>query len=813
MRDMRNRLEGWFERYAHHIYRNRVKALLMVLVLFLAAASQIPKITMDLSTEGFLHENDPSLTAYNAFRDQFGRDELIIIALNPPEIFDEKFLRMVKSLHEELEEKVPHIDDITSIVNARNTRGEGDRLIVEDLLENWPETPEEMATLKQRVLSNPLYKNTLISGDGKFTTIVLKTYSHSTLGQDLDVLEGFEDEGIESPSHKSNVPTKDKYLTDRENSEVVLAVQSVLSKYKSPDFPAYLAGTPVVIHFLKRNMIKDARKFMALSMAAIAFLLFVMFRRFSGVILPLLIVALSVVSTIGIMAAFGVPIKLPTQILPSFLLAVCVGASVHILAIFYYRLRHSGNKEDAIAYALGHSGLAVVMTSFTTAAGLMSFITAEVAPIADIGIFAGIGVLIGLIYTLILLPSLLALVSIKGEQSRKEKIKTTLMDRFLMAIARFSTGHPYKILFVSLLIIVLSIAAASRIIFSHAPLDWFPEKSQIRLDSEKIDQEMRGSVSFEIVADTQKENGLYDPGILNRLEDSAAHVEPLEIDGIFVGKAMSVATLLKEINQALNENQPEFYTIPQDRELVAQEFLLFENSGSDDLEDVVDSQFSKARFTIKVPLNDALQYKRFYAEISSYFSDKFPDTTITITGIGTILYRTLSNAMRSMAKSYVIALIVITILMVLLIGRARIGLLSMIPNLAPILLTMGIMGVMSIHMTLFTMLVGSIAIGLAVDDTIHFMHNFRRYYEKSGDPKAAVYETLQTTGRAMLVTSVVLSTGFFIFTFSTMKNLFDFGLLTSFTIMMALVADYFIAPALMVIVNPKRQKHEKGGMS
>jgi predicted RND superfamily exporter protein len=144
--------------------------------------------------------------------------------------------------------------------------------------------------------------------------------------------------------------------------------------------------------------------------------------------------------------------------------------------------------------------------------------------------------------------------------------------------------------------------------------------------------------------------------------------------------------------------------------------------------------------------------------------------------------------------------------MVFLIGRLRIGLLSMIPNLTPIVIMLGIMGIFSFPMDVFAMMVGSIAIGLAVDDTIHFMHNFRRYYEQKGDPVWAVHETLQTTGRAMLVTTVVLSIGFFIFMFASMQNIFNFGVLTGVTIIMALLADYFLAPALMVIVNkPKFQ--------
>jgi predicted RND superfamily exporter protein len=192
-------------------------------------------------------------------------------------------------------------------------------------------------------------------------------------------------------------------------------------------------------------------------------------------------------------------------------------------------------------------------------------------------------------------------------------------------------------------------------------------------------------------------------------------------------------------------------------------------------------------------------------KVSDYFEKEFPDAKLTYTGMMALLFKTVVNAIRTLAKSYLSALVVITILMVFLIGRVRIGLLSMIPNLTPILMMIGAMGIFSIRMDLFSMLVASIAIGLAVDDTIHFMHNFRRYYDESGDPVKAVHDTLHTAGRAMLVTTIVLCLGFFIFAFATMRNLITFGILTGFTVLMALVADYFLAPALMVVVNkPKK---------
>jgi predicted RND superfamily exporter protein len=307
-----------------------------------------------------------------------------------------------------------------------------------------------------------------------------------------------------------------------------------------------------------------------------------------------------------------------------------------------------------------------------------------------------------------------------------------------------------------------------------------------------------------VVIDTGKENGLYDVALLDRIEKTSAYLETLSVGKVFVGKAWSLTTILKETNRALNENREEFYAIPRDSQLVAQELLLFENSGSDDMEDFTDSRFSKMRLMVKVPFEDAVEYSRFIGVVSDYLEKEFPDVKVTVTGMTALLFRTMTNAIKSMAKSYIYALIIITTLMILLIGRLKIGLLSMVPNLAPIIMALGIMHWFNVPMNLFTMLVGNVAIGLAVDDTIHFMHNFRRYFEDSGDVKTAVRNTLHTTGRAMLVTSCVLSLAFFIFMFASMYNIVYFGAMTGLTIVMALLADYFVAPALMVIVYGKR---------
>lgn len=809
MTDVRKRIERGFESFARLVFRNRLKTLFIMALFAGAIMSNLPKITIDTSTEGFLREKDPALVAYNEFRDQFGRDEMVIIALNPENVFDIGFLKKLRGLHYELKENVPHLDDITSMVNARNTLGREDELIVEDLLENFPETDEDLAALRERVMSNPIYRNMLISEDGTFTTIAIKTNAYSSSGAVEDALAGFDEAGgfedLEGGAGDEKQPER-KFLTDEENSEVVEAVREIVEKYAGPDFPAYIAGSPVVSNDLKRSMQKDMRRFMLMALTIIVLFLYIMFRRVSGVILPLAVVLLTLFSTIGAMAFFGVPLKLPTQILPSFLMAVCVGDSVHVMAIFYYRLHNGCDSEDSIVYALGHSGLPIVMTSLTTAAGLASFSTAQVAPIADLGKFSSLGVMLGLVYTIVLLPALIAFTPFTKKETPAHEAKREKMDRVLTRVADFSTGHPVSITVISSIFIIAALAFAITVRFSHNPLKWFPEDSQIRKTTTLIDHKMKGTVTLEVITDTGGENRLYEPDILKGLDVLATEIEKIKTDGFFVGKAFSVADILKEINRALNENRQEFYRIPDDRRLIAQEFLLFENSGSDDLEDVVDSQFSLSRFTIKAPWLDAIRYAEFIDDVKSRFDRRLGGDVekITITGMIPILSKTLSAAMKSAAVSYVIAGVVITIMMIILIGSVRVGLLSMVPNLLPIILAIGVMGVFKMPMDMFTMLIGSIAIGLAVDDTVHFMHNFRRYYHETRDAREATRKTLTTTGRAMLATSVVLSTGFFIFMFASMNNLFNFGLLTGLTIVTALLADFLLAPALMTLMAKSR---------
>ncbi len=799
MKNLNNAITRTFENITAAVYHRPIISITLITFISILLIAPVYKINFDTSNVSILQSSDPALTAYNQFRERFGTDNFIIVAIESPDIFSLDFIKKFRALHRELERNVPYLEDVTSLANIRYIKNVVNNYIVSEsflvgLSRSGIQTPEMKAAVKDRILSNPLIKNIYVSEDGTFTTILLRTKLHKRQFSVKDALDDFGDHSSENKDYSKY------YLNYDDKQKTASAVRDILKKYEADDFKPYVTGTDMIAIYMKDAMTRDIKLFVALCLAIICSILYYLFRRISGVLLPVVIILLTLLATLGIMVYAGKPIKHTSQIIPSFLLAVCVCDSVHILALFFHKYELSKDKKDAIVYAIGHSGFPVVLTSLTTAAGLLSFATAQLSAIKDVGIFASTGVLLGLFYSLFLLPALIAVLPIKEKMAADPSAVNHHMSRLMTHISNVSRFHPKTVLFVSTVLIGVSIYFAIAIRFSHDILSWFPQNNPIRIATELIDKNLKGTVNLEIVIDTHKPNGILNPDLLNRMDMAAKDMENLEVDGIFGGKAFSIAILLKELNKGIHSNDPRFYTIPRNENTIAQEILIFENVAKKYISSFTDTQYSLARFTIKVPFKESIRYIKFLNAVETYFSAHFPDTTISVTGVVPLLVATSERVVKSIKESYTIAFIVITLLMILLIGNLPMGLLSMIPNLFPIVFALGIMGLFNITIDAATMMAGSIAIGLAVDDTIHFMHVFKQYYRECGSPSQAIQDTLQTTGRAMFATSLVLSLGFFVFMFSTMNNMVYFGVITGLMIIVALLADYFIYPSMMMLL-------------
>ena len=799
----RTKTESKIELFSDWLFENAKITIVVIFVLVAGIASQLPSLKIDTTTEGFLHKSDPMRVQYDEFRDQFGRDEKLMIAVKTQNIFDLDFLEKLDRFHHALEDELPNIKGVDSLINARNTYGIEGELIVEPLIDNLPQNNEDLISLKETVTNNSLYKNSLYSEDFRMTTVTIDTETYSNNGASQDATNLEFDDSLEFDDDSSG--GKRLYLTDSENDEIISQTQQIMQRFNDDNFEIYLSGSAAIAGIFKQALMNDSVIFISLMMIVIMIVLFVLFRRISGVILPLSCVSLTLIMTVSLMSIFSAPFTMATQIMPTFLLAVVTSASIHLLAVFYKDFAKTNDKKKSLRYAMGHSGLAIIMTSVTTAVGLWSFSFSGVAPVADLGVFASSGVMVGLVFTLVFLPALVSVTNFKVVKQKSSEDEHSLMDRALIGISVFATTRPKLIISVSTVLIICAAIIAAQLRFSHFPLQWLPEDNFARVATEAVDENLKGSLTLEVIIDTEKTNGLYNPELLRVIDDVSKNINSISTGNMFVGKVISYIDVIKETNRALNENRDEYYAIPDDSDLIAQEFLLFESSGNNDLASLVDANYSKARLTLKTPFIDSLEANTFIDNAQIYLDQKFGSLAkVTFTGIGTLMTVTFEEAIYSSAVSYILAFSLITILMVLLIGNLKIGLISMIPNLLPIVILSTIMVIFKMPLDMFTLLIGAIALGLAVDDTVHFMHNFRRYELQYNDVDKAVRLTLMGTGRAITLTSIVLALGFLVLTFSQMNNMFDFGVLTASAILVALLADFFLMPAIMKLIIKDR---------
>lgn len=797
-----HRIERSFERWGRFIIRHRSAALVVSLGLTALLLAQLPKLTIDNSPEALLLDDDPAVVEYDAFRDQFGREDRLIVMVRTPDPFAPAFLEKLRALHGAMESELPFVEEVDSLINARVVDGDAGGLVVGELLESWPRSPEGFARVRAEALSNPLYADTLLCADGSCIALAIKPWTYSASTDVEDTLAGFESSSTEAIDR-----AKPTYLSQAEGEALMVALRALLAEYDAPGFETHVAGVLAMTHRINRGMASDLATFLPATLAVIAALLAFIFRRTVAVVLPLMVVVLSLAATLGLMIVLGIAGSTAVQILPVFLLTVGVCDAVHILAIAYQRRAEGASREDAIAGAIGHTGLAVFMTSVTTAAGMASFLTAEMGAVRDLGLLAPIGVGMAYVYTMVTLPALLAWAPMRVATGEPVRAGESRIDRFLIGAGRFAARHPLQVLVPTAILTGLAIVGLLQVRFSHNALNWFPRDDWAVSDFRVIDSDLGGSVGLDLVFATPEAGGLHEPDVLRRIDGFVSEVRALAVAPIVVGSSVSILDIVKETHEALNEDRPEERRIPDTREAVAQEMLLFESSGSDDTEELVDGEFRRARVNLRLPFVDALAFAPFLRSIDALAAERLgPGIDFHVTGMMTLLARVFEAVIGSMAKSYVAALVLITPLMMLLLGSFRRGLVAMIPNVLPILAVLGVMGFAGIALDSTTMMIGAMVIGIAVDDTIHFMHKFHRHFDDTADLEFAVCETLRTTGSAMLFTSVALTLGFVTFAGSNMMNIRIFGLFSAFATVVAFMADLWVAPALLSLIERTRRR-------
>jgi predicted RND superfamily exporter protein len=794
--DYKRKVEKYLGAFGIKIIRFRYILLFLIVLAVGFLSIYIPKINIATSLESSFKGHNQAIQDYQKFRDLFGRDDKIVLLIKSEDIFSVHFLDRLKKFHEDLENTLPLLSEVNSLINARYIEGKNGTLQVNDFLENLPQTKEQAQILREKALVYPLFRNSYITQNGDSMIMIIKTQAVSALTDDGSKIKNY-GRGVADEDLSDNQAAKS--ISQVENIAILGIMETVIKQYNTDNFRIIFSGTPAyqfhVEPIIRKNMITMSLMVLMLTF----FFMAILFGRVSGIFLPQFVVIMGLGATLGLMALAEVPFTLTSSMLPSILLSVGLTAPIHFMVVFFKYQKRIGRMR-AIIRTLGHSGLPIIMTSLTTIVGLLSFSFTEIAPIAHLGIFAAIGIAICLVLTLVFLPALLSILKILPGKEREMLYETSIYNRMLTWMGRTGIHHAHDIYILSFIAFIIILPGFFKFNFSHNMLHYFSEDDPFIEQTILIEDETSGFRALEVVIDTGKEKGILDHAFLNNLEELEDFA--LDQNGIsgrpYTGNIISILDIVKKTNQTWHGDDPGHHTIPQDDYLIERQLTEFKQAEPDYLKNYTDQDFRLARFTAMMYWKDAALDVLFVKKLENFASRLFgKDVKVVVTGAVSINSKVIDSMMGNLATGYFLAFFIIALFMIIAVGDVKLGLVAMIPNMYPIIAGLGLMGLLDIPLNTYNLIGGSIVIGVAVDDTIHFFHNFRNYYIKTGDVEIAVNETLRSAGRALITTTLILVCCFWLRLFSPLKVISDFGLIMGFSLLVAFLADVMLAPALL----------------
>jgi predicted RND superfamily exporter protein len=801
MYDYKRKIEKGFQSLGIRVIRYRWAVLLMTVVVAGLAATQLPKLSVATSVESMFTRDDQIVTDYQRFRSQFGRDEEIILLISSSDIFSLEFLTTLKQFHEDLENSLPLLKEVSSLANAPYIEPADGSVRVRGFLDKLPKTEEELKQYRLSGQSHPGFQDLYFTPDGKHAIVVIKTLAVSALTADGLRLRGYA-RGVRG-AIQPPPPDKQQSISQVENIAVIGIVEAVIKQYQAKDFSIAFSGTPVYQYHVE-PMVRSNMKKMCIAILLVPVLFMpIVFGRGTGAFLPQVTAVLGLMVALGLMVVLSVRLSLTSSMLPSILLSIGLTAPIHFLVVYYKYQRRVGKFRGIIA-TMKHSGFPITMTSFTTVAGLMSFSFTDIVPIAHLVNFTIVGILVILVFTLITMPALLSIMQVvAGVKKGEANYETSIFNRTLLALGRLGVTRPYPVLilfFMGTLILGFSIP---RLHFSHNPLHYFTKDSDFMRQVRLIESQTGGFRALEVMIDTQRQRGIIDRDLLQDIEqlDSYLRSETDSQGYAYIGRTRSLVDLIKEIPCVKGGGDQFPCPNPEEEPALAEQFDYIGRIVPEALRKYTDEDLRTGRLTAMMYWRDAAHDVDFIERVREKAATLFDaGVNLVVTGVAAINSGIINAMLSSLAIGYSTGFLLITALMILAVGDVRLGLLAMIPNLLPIAIALGVMGYLDIPLNTYNLIGGSILIGVAVDDTIHFFHNFRKYYLKSGDIHFAVSETLKSAGRALMATTLILVASFWMRLFSDLKVVADFGLVLGFALLVAFLADVLLAPALLRIV-------------
>ena len=873
-------LTAVFAKMPNRVLRSK-RLVLIVLTLvsigmFYAMAT---RTVFDLSSESFMQDESPAQMALDEFRRQFGSDRSVFIIYKPTDgdVFSTQSLTAMQQLTSDLEnwqsldrakfpgvdlDQLIHIRRVKSLANIRLQESVGDALLSGRLLPKaLPETAEDLNSFKARAMAQPDYVSSFYSKDGgyggilvqtDFGTVPIEGYESAVDIAGVELDDSFSDFDVSFDEAAVIQEVEYRDVDPRDYLDFSDALGAVYGQYDE-QLTYYPVGEPTILSQMQ-DVLEQLRILGFLMVIIFAVLLWVLFRSASALVWSMVTITLSVAWCWGVTVLLGVTLSSMIALTILLIFSVGIADCVHVMSAYFSFRREGIEHYAALTKSYEKVGLAILLTTVTTAAGILVLATSNLEPIRIFALMCAFGVVLAFFFTIVLLPILLDLwhptaVTEKGSVADRlgdrwhalgnvPKLVIALatataifivlggmlglfintvialtywiINAHQQILARVPTiveGAPRLILAFFAIILALCIYGSTKIVIDTNISGLFKDDHPLAVAVNVVDNNMAGSQDMEVMIDTKTVDGMLDVDLLTAVDALQTSLEARYPNTI--GRTYSLANIVKDTNQVMNDDNPEFYRIPNSNQAVSQLLYLFNSANPEDRRNLVSDDYSRSHIAVTSRSMGSFGYQQMFAEVEldiearfAHLKTAYPDLEIVLTGTMATFMVVSDEIARSQFNGFALALVLISLIMIITLGSLRGGVMGMIPNAIPAFLAFGLMGLLGIPLDTDTLLIAPVILGIAVDDTIHFMTHYRVELTKSKSISIALESAIREVGQAVMFTTMVIGLGFAVLSFSDYLGMAKVGFFGSLSIFFALFCDLFLIPAMIIVFKP-----------
>ncbi len=766
------RINNWFEWLARGIIKRRWLIIVLFFVIVGISITGLKKVVIESSYDGYFLEDDPMLVQSDKFKEIFGNDYYVAVLTESDNTFSKQSLELIRELSNELMDSISYAEKVTSLTDIEYMKGTDDGMQIEQIVpEIIPSDEALLDSIRQKAYSKPNIAQKMVSKDGRLSWILLK-------------LRAFPEDSI----WKKSSDKSPDYLTGAET-------QHIISKEKYKSINPRATGMPYLNFSKQKYFGKEGGRVMGLAFLLAIIVLALITRSFRGVIVPLLTSISSIVMVYGTTGYIGYAIDSGMTSIPVLLsFAIAIAYNIHIYTYFRKRMQVHGLRETAITETVKEMGWPVLFSALTTIAGLLTFIVIPMKPLRFVGFATSSCVLFSFFIVIFLMPALLSFGKNKKPHPEVENKGGKRFDRWMGNFGVWVVQHSRPVLVVFGIITVFCIYGLTKVETAFDIDKTMGRKVPYVKNLMQICESELGSLyAYDFMVEFPQNDMAKQPQNLKKLDELAIYIETLQL----TKRTSSILDILKDMNRTLNENNEKYYVIPNDETQVAQMLLLYENAGGTEAQYWIDYDYKRLRLMVELGTYNSGEAEKELKMVQEKAQSLFPEAKVTAVGSLPQFTAMMQYVVRGQIQSFIIAIAIVALLLAIVFGNMRLGIIGMIPNIAPALAVGGIMGLCGIPLDMMTATIMPMILGLAVDDTIHLINHTHLEFNRKGSYLQSVKRTFSVVGVSVILSTLIISANFVVYGTSDAKQFIHLGALSVIGMAAALLSDLFVTPVLI----------------